>query len=69
MMRSAFGPLRRRTVGICLSLTTGCCCPATFKSFSLSASMDGQWAIPDYVMPGDVLELMEHMETHLRQLP
>src|SRR3954463_292552 len=31
MMPSPLGPLRRRTVGICLSLTTGCCCPATFE--------------------------------------
>jgi hypothetical protein len=43
--------------------------PASFQGYSLDASMHGQPVFFDYILPGDVLELMEHIERHLRQLP
>src|SRR4051812_39596406 len=56
MMPSSFGPLRRRTVGICLSLTTGCCCPATFKSSTARVTTGSPVSIVSTPLPPQLMD-------------
>src|SRR4051812_6209494 len=56
MIPSAFGPPRRLTVGLCLSLTTGCCCPATFKTSTLGVTTGSPVSIVSTPLPPQLLE-------------
>ena len=43
--------------------------PASFKGRTLSQTLNGQTVFFDFMGPGDALDLLEHVELHLRNLP
>jgi hypothetical protein len=43
--------------------------PAAFRGRSISRSLDGQQVVFGFVLPGDVLDLIDHLERHLATIP
>lgn len=45
------------------------CRPAHFSTFTISKSLQGQNAFWSFLMPGDVLDLLEEVESQMRAIP